>query len=435
MFQLLQGETLLNTLTADFDNDGYDDQIVAVKRPNTPSIVVLTGLFNPLLSLYERSGEIVTTVTQVKTFTFYCMDITGEHKNALVYTGFTDSNQSVLQAFSGTIQNRLISFTKIADIKSDGTIFIQQVDRSSAYSLSLTTGSSFPIWVYTADDRSGAEALDQVQIMYDWDRFLEIYVKKSETYVPGKKIAAEALASIQDGTVETFSAFLEGLWYKTANTEEGIRYLFFNKNDEEIIFLLNDTEEVYSWASSTIRRNGVFISADNKSISNLSRRFDISLTGVDEIKIKVNDDVGMTIGTDTLWDGTYRKMSAAATMTTGKDTKSSDSTVAILASVPIWEDSDGTRVSFSENSYTAENASGQYQGGMSVLVAGDETILEFRSFSDTAFFSGSYKPVIQRDEANQENISVRLIPVSITIAGFTQTGAEPIVLSSQGYTG
>ncbi|MBE6344989.1 MAG: hypothetical protein E7063_04825 [Spirochaetaceae bacterium] len=44
LIPLLPNETLLNTLSIDFDGDGYDDQINAIKKDNSPYIVILIGL-------------------------------------------------------------------------------------------------------------------------------------------------------------------------------------------------------------------------------------------------------------------------------------------------------------------------------------------------------------------------------------------------------
>ena len=54
LIPLLPNETLLNTLSIDFDGDGYDDQINAIKKDNSPYIVILIGLYNPFRSQYDR---------------------------------------------------------------------------------------------------------------------------------------------------------------------------------------------------------------------------------------------------------------------------------------------------------------------------------------------------------------------------------------------
>ena len=66
---------------------------------------------------------------------------------------------------------------------------------------------------------------------------MQRYVQTRQIFVAGKNIAAEALAKIQDGTVETFANYLNGLWYKTDNEDNEIRYIFLDYKNSEVIFL------------------------------------------------------------------------------------------------------------------------------------------------------------------------------------------------------
>ena len=47
---------------------------------------------------------------------------------------------------------------------------------------------------------------------------------------------------------------------------------------------------------------------------NLKRRFDISLVGVDEIKITLRDDIKLLIKESNLWDGNYKKFQSQSTI-------------------------------------------------------------------------------------------------------------------------
>lgn len=70
LIPLQTGETLVASFSADLDLDGYDDQVIAVKTPDSPFIKVAAGLYNPLVNRYERAVEITTDIEQAKTF--YC---------------------------------------------------------------------------------------------------------------------------------------------------------------------------------------------------------------------------------------------------------------------------------------------------------------------------------------------------------------------------
>ena len=151
--QLLSSETLINSITLDFNNDGYDDEVITVRRTGSEDFIIVPGLFNPETADYDRLASIPTSISRIRTFSISGMDLTGDHKNALIYQGVDDEENYVMSlflwesfgseedSFNGTLMN-------IGNFVSDGTIFIQQTERSDSYQLSLSKGESFSICLY-----------------------------------------------------------------------------------------------------------------------------------------------------------------------------------------------------------------------------------------------------------------------------------------------
>ncbi|MCR5606983.1 MAG: pallilysin-related adhesin, partial [Treponema sp.] len=433
-FITLKGdETLISTLSADFDNDGYDDQIVAIKRSFSPYLILIVGLYNPAAQVYERSGEIATEITQSKTFSYTNMDLTGEHKNALVYQGYLDNGDSVLKAYLFSRKNSSYEIREIANFKSDGTIFIQQSDRVESYEMAQAKGSSFPIWVYLSDN-SKEGSLDQLQRQYDWSSTAGKYILTKEVKVPGSRLAAKEVEKILDGTVDSFARFLNGMWYKTATNGDETRYLLFDYSNKEIIFLLNDTEEVYNWVNSNVRRNGMYISGVNIDISSLERRFDIVLEGTDSVRLRVQDAVRMPINENTQWDGQYKKMAFQRSFrTTASENLASDSKAYIefLEKIKDWHLSDGNKITFETGHYSVNNDTGDYA---SVLVP-EDCVIQFRSSlalkDSSSALSGMYriKGELDEDTADDDEYSrIILTPVVISPNGIMLADKKDIVL-------
>ena len=107
----------------------YPDQVVAVKKANNPDIILIIGLYDSKSSEYQRFTELQTPIFQVKSFSLMVMDLAGNHTNTLVCTGFTSDNDSILQAYNPVIDKNRISFSKIIDLQTDGTIFVQQAQK------------------------------------------------------------------------------------------------------------------------------------------------------------------------------------------------------------------------------------------------------------------------------------------------------------------
>ncbi len=419
LIPLKSDETLINTFGIDFDGDGYDDQINAIRKVNNPYITLLIGLYNPFRAQYTRTEEIQTEIIQTQTFSYTCMDIIGNHTNALIYSGFAENGDSIMQIFLPKKSDSGFALTKIGDFKSDGSIFIQQLDRYDSYETQQATGISYPVWVYSTDASRGGNTLDQLQTMYVWNQSQNQFIKSTENRVTETKVASEELRKIQDGTVETFANHLDGLWYKTSNSSDQIRYVFFNPSEEEIIFQTDDSQEVYTWVSSTPRRNGMYLSAVNTSINNLSRRIDISLTGIDEIKIRNQDDVRMSIKESNLWDGQYKKQTSKNAGLTSTQQKSDD-IQKILEEQKKWLVNGKTQIEFTNGKYIYDSDTGR----IAVTYCNKNTILQIQG---SHFKHETYHATLESDK---ENTIVKLVPVKLTPTSVEPTDMAVITLEA-----
>ena len=259
--------------------------------------------------------------------------------------------------------------------------------------------------------------------MYEWSEDTHSYVATRTLRVSGNRVAAKELARIQDGTVATFGKFLEGLWYKTENTGSNIRYISFDYANSEIIFEYEDSEEVYSWLKSTLRRNGIYFSAVNKSIENLQRRFDISLVSTDEIKIKLQDDVRMLINESTQWDGNYKKFTAREPERAVATPQAE--CIARLIEQENWEANDHTILKFSETNYVATGKTSYDSGRFTTNEITGSTLIQFRSAHELPFFKENYLPSFQSEK---DRDTILLNPVVISPEGFYKEQNAPVVL-------
>ncbi|GMO46825.1 MAG: hypothetical protein Pg6C_08720 [Treponemataceae bacterium] len=397
---LQQNEVLLQALSVDFDGDGNDDQINSIRRGADPEIILLVGLYNPAKGSYERVDEIKTEITQPRTFSYTCIDITGTHRNALMYQGFLPSGDSVMRIFHCSRTRSGISLSTIGDFRSDGTIFIQRVDRYDSYETLGGLGTSYPVWVYSSDSQSGeqTQSLDQLQTMYDWDSSRRMYVRVRQTRVTGQRLAQSEIQRIQDGTVATFARFLEGLWYKAG--ADNASYVFFDYANREVTFYSGSSQEVYSWEGSTLRRNGIYLSTVNTSISNLSRLVDVSLSGSNEIKLRIQDDVRMLINEDAAWNGAYVKISRK-NENIASNTDQGDPSEDIfntLTRQQEWTTGTGESIRFIKNNYTLSTKDGGEEGRFSLIYVFEKPIIEFRAKTASAFFEKTYHVI--RDGAS-----------------------------------
>ncbi|MCI5523836.1 MAG: pallilysin-related adhesin [Treponema sp.] len=386
-------ETAIGVVSMDFNGDGFDDQVNKIKTGTSPYISLLVGIYNPSIGEYERKAVIATPVTQSNNFTFTGMDLTGDHRTALIYQGLDSEGNSLCQAYFIKTDDGKFSLTQIADLKSEGTIFVQQVDRYDAYERSRANGASFPIWVYEGDS-SNPDSTDQLQIKYDWNSESGRYVQVQKIRVPGSKITAAELSRIQDGTVETFAEFLNGLWYKIDSVENDILYVFFDyrseKDSSEIIFFHSEEEEVFKWNSSTLRKNRISLSTRNQEQENLNRTVDVYLRNVDEINIRIQDDLRMIISEGNLWDGSYKKVNQSPSYAMRRSESNSKKMTSVLEENPVWKMNDDTEITFKGGTYTAEGEITNDTGLYTNVRIQDKDFIQFRSNGEYPLFKGMY---------------------------------------------
>ena len=387
-------ETLISSQTMDLNDDGFDDEVIVIRKSGSQYFYIIPALYDSESGGYKRIAQIQTNNSRIKNFTYSGIDMSGEHRTDLVYQGVEDDGSSVLKIFMCRKKDAGYEFVNIGDFKSDETIFIQQTERTDSYALSLSKGESYSVWVYKSENfgtENTSSSSNQIQQEYKWNSLTKRYELAQEHKVNANRIAAKELSRIQDGTVETFAGFLNGLWYKTSNTDSNIRYIFFDYEQKEIILVLKESVEVYEWGDSRLRHNGIYLSTVNSDIMNLHRRFDIALVNVDEIKITLRDEINMEIRETNLWDGQYKKLNLQTA--SEDDEKLSDSLqiVVRLRENTIWRTSDNqAAISFDENSYVFNSGELSENGIFAVMDVGSNKVIQFRSDSEYSILNKCY---------------------------------------------
>lgn len=388
---LRSDETLLSSMGIDLNDDSLDDEILIIKKSSNPKLIIVIGIYDPKDKMYVRVSEIQTEVTQFRSFSYNGIDVTGEHRTALVYQGFGENGISIMQMFFCKGDSDNFYLDKIGDFKSDGTIFIQQFNRTDTYELSQSTGKSFPVWVYSSDSTEGSGSLSQIQTEYDWSPSQGKYVQVRQIKVTGRNLATKELAKIQDGTVKTFANYLDGLWYKVSQDNSEIRYIYFDYATSEIIFIVGDTQEVYTWLTSTLYKNGIYISTSNISIENLGRRFAVTLTDIDQVRIRAYDDVRMHIGADNLWDGQYKKLNDTNSFFQEEEKESLVTEIeSVLEESLGWYTSDGANFVFKDGCYAISSEEANESGVVAFATINGQSVIQFNSREKSRYVNNVY---------------------------------------------
>jgi hypothetical protein len=311
-----ESEAVISVLTQDFDGDQDEEQIVAYRNlTEIESPVYIAYIdYDEAGRIYRRLWDAGTAATRPSTISLYAQDLIGDRGNCVIVTGMNGMGERTMTVFRSPRlrdQRRAEAnqpFTRIAELRIDGSISIQEMERPQAYQLGMAPGQSFKIAAYGHDYESG-NILDQVEISYEFNTRNGLYEQTRITRVPGSQIEQRRLRELLSGSPGVFEEFISDLWYYVSpeGTLDSRQYVYFDPSNKELIFYGDETQQVFTWQNSTPTRYGLYIASQNISVTTLRRFLDIELESLDSIRLRVFEDVRMKIGISNSWDGSYRR--------------------------------------------------------------------------------------------------------------------------------
>jgi hypothetical protein len=313
---MAEGDLIIDLLTQDIDGDPAEEQIVAFRSLlEMDSPVYLSFIdYDETTGEYRRIWTAPTAAVRPGTVSLYTQDLIGDRSVCIILTGMDNQDNHTMTIFRRNPRRETEPpFVKIAELKIDGSISVQETERSQAYHQGIAKDKSFTIAAYGHDFRSG-NILDQVEIIYAFNTESGVYGQSAVTRIPGSQIEQRRLKELLDGEKSVFENFISDLWYYAGpqGAAGGRLYIYFDPRSREIIFYGDETQQVFTWQNSNPTRYGIYISSQNISVTTLRRFLDIELESLDSIRIRVFEDVRLKIGAGTSWDGSYRRAGAGS---------------------------------------------------------------------------------------------------------------------------
>ena len=407
---LFSDEVLIDDVPADVNADGKEDKIIAAKKLSDQFIYLFIFLQDNETQSFTRAIEIKTEATHAKTFSVYTLTVQEYQYPIIVYNGMNADSMQVLGIYAMEIDKDTIThINSLVGIQADGQIILKSNQDNSI--------SGYAIFAYYSDS-DAPNTLNQIEKQYTWNEKKRFFEQTKEIKIPGKKIESQFLKKFQTGDSNSFQEFLDGLWYQPAAKKDQNRSIFFNRSENEIVFSVN-IQEIFTIDSITPRRFGIYFSTKNASISSIHRRIDIELLGIDEVHIRVIDDIArLKIGVASNWDGSYRKINNNVREV--KNTTAFDTIKKLLtAEGKTWASTEGYSLSFSDNTYRLLQDTVRNAGWYTILQIRDSTVLQLK---DTENRERLFNLVF--DNGGKR---LSLTEVSVTLSGVTPIGNPPLV--------
>ncbi|GHU12935.1 hypothetical protein FACS1894161_2200 [Spirochaetia bacterium] len=307
-----ENELVISIITRDFDGDLLEEQIIAyrnLQELDTPVYIAYANV--DAGGLYSRIWTAPTTVTRTSSLIMYSEDLIGDGGVCVLVSGMNGSGEQTLAVFRKN--NFLFSeaaaeetFVKIAEFIIEGSIVVQEIQRSRDYQQ-----VSQPLTISTyGRNYESANMLDQIETTYTYNPLSGLYEQVKMVKVPGSQIEQRRVSELLNAPGK-FEEFIGGLW--RLSTEDGRKqYVHFNPSKGEMIFYINNTEEVFGWQESNPTRYGLHIIGRNTSLSKLRCTVNIELESLDSIRVRVFQDAYLRTGPGAVWDGSYKKIQTLA---------------------------------------------------------------------------------------------------------------------------
>ncbi|MDR2478683.1 MAG: pallilysin-related adhesin [Treponema sp.] len=315
------GEIIVSVLNYDFEGDSMEEQIVAYRNlPETESPVYITCIeYDAKSRAYRRMWSAPTAASRPGTISLYTQDLIGDRNACILLTGMNGQGEHTMTIFrrmTGAVPGQSPSASgpaaKIAELRTDGSITVQETERSLAYQQGITNGRPYIIAAYGYDPGSG-NILDQTEITYVFNHASGRYEQSRITRIPGSQIEQRRLQELLSGESGVFENFINDLWYHVSpqGTLDKDQYIYFDPVNREVIFFGDETQQVFNWLNSSPTRYGLYISSQNISVTTLRRSLDIELESLESIRLRVHEDVRLKVIVSASWDGSYRRAGSA----------------------------------------------------------------------------------------------------------------------------
>ena len=369
-----EGEYAIAMLNYDFDKDSIEEQIVAFhSQHDIDSPVSITLLaYDKKTGAYRRLWSVPTAITVPGTVSLDIKDMVGDRSSSIVVTGMNRQNEHAMTIFQDSLQAVSQPFQKIAEIHMDGSITVQETERTLAYRQGVANGEPFAITAYGRDAQSG-NLLDRIEITYTYNRIRGVYESGKVARIPGSQIEQQRLREILSGNASSFEPFIRGLWYHASpdGTIREEQYIYFDPTAREIIFYSDGTQQIFTWQNSNSTRYGIYVTSQNTSVRTLRRLMDISMESLDSLHVKVVDDIRLRVNISAPWDGLYRRAGISSHLPTREKT--------IRAFVNAAFDSPVGRFQFYDNGeYSLNTGNSVIKGQYAFFSAGGKYLLELR---------------------------------------------------------
>ncbi len=430
---------VLQTINANLDLDLTEEQVLVVKdkRNQDSRLRIIVVDFDPIRNIYFKSWEGITNAVNPHDYSISLRDIVGDHSKQIILQGTNAKGELTLDVFRRTSSpNGLgLFFKNICKIVSDGTIDIEEQERSEGYQLGQKNGVSFPIIVFTHDPES-KNVMSLLKMTYYWKYPKNSYVLSSVEKIPGKRVEEKRLRKLfNSNSIKAFENFIKGPWYHPIKGEVG-EILFFQPDKRLINLYSRSVDEVYIWKESSSKiYNRLRIVVENESIPSIKKLVSVRIKSLYEIYVSIQ-------GHDR-WDFSSKRYIRLPLEMEKRMVHKNESQLIKISPVKLrglyTNNVREIEVNFASPGYTWTEKGKTRRGGFVVFNFGGKENFDILQMTvvnndglieSTKSYLVKYKEIKQKKELRR---TIDLIPITLDINGFNIVSSNGLKLTQIEY--
>lgn len=426
LIKLANDETYISSIETDLNEDGFMDELIAVKKTLYPSIYLIIEIKESQTEAYKKSLEIKTNVLATNSLLFYTIQLQ-KSLPAIVVSGLGLNGEQTFAIYLIKQDSKSnIFFETLASLNADIQVQLEDKRNSTIGSL-----EDYSIHTYNFENKE-ENSMNQIHSEYRWDVTSNTFIKINEEKIAGSKFENPILKELKRGTLEAYKKYLSAVWFTPKTLGENIRYIYYDKDNNNFIFHIGEIEEIYKIQNMFARRLGISIIANNTSISSIKRHIEIEVKSIEEIQVKVIEDVAtLKIGVSSNWSGIYRKKQNVFTSSIQAERQEFTELKKLFFDSKITWIHERGFLKTRGSSYVLKYDDKEEKGIFNIIMIDDKYVMQTKSNTNEKSF---YIIELSQNEKQEANISlnddafIKLKPATLEFSKIKEKDSEELIL-------
>ena len=441
---LLWDEVLLDAIDMNLDEDLELEQILVVRdfSSKTGAISIVIADFFPSVGSYYRVWKGESLATKPTIFVVQPRDLLGDGSIDLLCFGLDEKNLQTLTVFKPLASPVGVDYKKV--FSGSGLSIRVEEEADTEQDGNGYSPPASPLISVFASAGNKASPLDQVRLVYAWDRENAEFGLKSQEPIPSEAVERSYIESVLTGEPEEFESYIEGLWRKVGSPGKEPTMVYFAPDTRNVSIHSKTEKQVWNWGPSTFSYAGIYTSIVNSGVPDMVRILGVDLLGKDKIRLMATPGQAVKFPIREDWNGTYERVRGRSKAPEGSlrrvntgsaiDFPVQDSSQGVFLEIASiageYTTPDGHALSLSQNEFAYREGALSYKGTYPFYSYGQQLVLDFEVQDSRKIPSGRRSFFVSLRREDSESWGIVLDPAKISSLGVEHLYEPALVFSA-----